>query len=186
HGLGLGQPSQVERHLALEAAEAAGGDLNAGQVNAGVLGIADFKQQRFVGQQRRAGGRGEIGADMADAGGTALIVHAHCSSSGRAAQRAAISASVVSSVAASTIRLATLGSPGSTRLTGTPARMPRCASRSTKAEAGFVVRIVISLKKVLFSTSTPVTAASASASLQALAWLRRAKRVKPASPSRPI
>src|SRR5690606_24384373 len=186
HRFGFGQPGKIERQLAREAAQTLMRNLDIRQVDTGMLGVADLEQQRLIGQQGRTGGGVEVRGDMTDAGRAALVVHAHASSSERAAQSATISASVVSSVAASTMRLATDGSPGSSRLTGTPARMPRTARRSTSSAPGFDVRIVISLKKVLLSTSTPSTTASASASLQALAWLRRARRVKPASPSRAI
>src|SRR5690606_36959506 len=151
HGLGLGEARQVQLAIAGKAAEAIFGQVGFEQVEAGIFGIADFEKQRFVGQESRAGSNG---AGRAHAGGAALIVHAHASSSISAATRAAISASVVSSVAARMMRFSTSGSPGSRRDAGTPARMPRRARRSTRPAAGWAVRMVISLKKVLFSTST--------------------------------
>ncbi|MNY63935.1 hypothetical protein D3C86_2009660 [compost metagenome] len=43
HRLGLGKAGQVERHRALEAAEAAGRDGHIRQVDARMLGIADLE-----------------------------------------------------------------------------------------------------------------------------------------------
>src|SRR5690606_36569102 len=145
HGLGLGEARQIELAFAAQAAETVFGDLDIGQIDAGMIAVANFKEQGFGGQERRRsrdhglfGGRG---------GGTALGVHAHAISPSSPATSAAISASVVSSVAARTRRFSTSGRPGSSRETGRPARMPFCARASTTGAAGTGRRTVISLKK---------------------------------------
>src|SRR5690606_12434109 len=149
HRLGLGEAGEVDPAPPLEAAQEAAVDLDLGQVDAGMLGVADLEQQRLVGQQRRAGCGG---GGTADAGRAALRVHAHrassCSAAPRQSASISISVSVVSSVAASTIRLAQAGLSDSSRLAGTPASTPACASMSTTGAAGTCRRMVISLKKL--------------------------------------
>src|SRR5262245_25861311 len=93
------------------------------------------------------------------------------------------SASVLTSVEATTMRSASSGLAGSRRETGTPPSTPFLASFSMTSTALPGTRMVNSLKKVSLSTVTPLTLASALASATALAWLMRASRRKPASPS---
>jgi hypothetical protein len=84
------------------------------------------------------------------------------------------------------IRSASSGRSGSRRETGTPPSTPLAANSSTIAAAVPGTRIVNSLKKVSFSNSTPGTLTNSSASATALAWLQRASRRSPASPSNDI
>src|SRR5690606_5399849 len=104
-----------------------------GQVDARMVVIADLEQKRLLGEQSGACGRG---TNSLRSGGAALRVHAHASSPLRAVASAAMSASVVNSVAARTRRFATSGLPGSSLDTGTPARMPFAARFSISAAAG--------------------------------------------------
>src|SRR5205823_604923 len=137
------------------------------QVDGAAAGLAHLEDQRLLDLQRLVAGE-----------------RAHHSTSFRPATSNAMPASVAVSVAASNRRLATDGSLGMSRDTGTPARMRLFASASTTGAAGLGRRTANSLKKLSFSTVTPGTAATRSASCAALAWLSSASRRKPASPSR--
>src|SRR5229473_1238224 len=64
-----------------------------------------------------------------------------------------------------------------------PPRTPRLANASTTGAAARGSRKVNSLKKLSFTRPTPGMAESRSAVATAAAWLRRASRVSPASPS---
>ena len=90
HRLGFGETGQIQLALAAQATQSIVGNLDVGQIDAGMVAIADFEQERFGGQKcgRSTGGGGSTGLGC---GRAALGVHAHASSPLSASTSAAIS-----------------------------------------------------------------------------------------------
>src|SRR6185312_3809734 len=177
HHLRLAESRQPDRPAPAQAAEAIGDRWRLGQVDAGAAGLVALEEQRLLDLEAaiaadRAGGR-----RLAAEGAERLAPLAHRSTSPRPWANAAMSSSVLVSVAATISSSAMSLRWGQKRLAGTPPSTPACASASTTGAAGRGRRSVSSLTSV-----TPGTAASRSASSTAWAWLSSARRVKPASP----
>src|SRR6185312_6868367 len=184
HHFRLAEARQADGAVAAQAAQLVVADFHIRQIDANGA-MAQFEDQRlFMVQTAIAGNRRHAGAArLACPGRTALIVHAHYRTSCSALASAAKSSSVLVSVAARISRFSTFLSRGRRREAGTPAITPLAASASTMGAAGLGSLMVNSLKKAGVTTSTPGTALSLSAKAAALAWLRRASRVSPSSPS---
>src|SRR6185503_13643524 len=185
HHLRLAEARQADLATAAQAVEAILHLRRLRQVDAAAPRLAHLEDQRLLDLQRLVAGegRGRRRSPRDDAAGAALAA-VHHSTSFRPATSASMPWSVDVSVAASSSRLATDASPGSSRDAGRPPRIFFAANASTTAAAGFGRRTVNSLKKLWFTSCTPGTPASLSASCEALAWLSSARRLKPASPSR--
>ena len=101
-GFGFGKVGQTDLAAALRAAETVGRALGLGEVDAPFAGAAAVEDEAFFLEQSAVAGIGDdaLGAAGRGVGGTALIVHAHASTSFRAAAKAARQSSVFTSVAA--------------------------------------------------------------------------------------
>ena len=134
HRLRLGEARQADLRRAGVGAQLRLESLRLIQINARHIEAADLEQQRLFHVERTVAGEGlgpECRARIARSGRASLSVHAHASTSLSAAAKAARSSSVLISVEATTRRFARSLLRGSSRDTGTPARMPRSASAST-------------------------------------------------------
>src|SRR6185312_15322369 len=186
HHLRLAEPRQPDPPTPAQAAEPVGNRRRLGQVDAAAARLVALEKQRLLDLEAAVAPDRPGDGCLAAEGAERLAPLAHRSTSPRLRAKAAMSASVLVSVAATISSSAISLRLGQKRLAGTPASTPRCASASTTGAAGRGRRKVSSLKKVSLSSVTPGSDASRSARIAAWAWLISAKRVKPASPKSAI
>lgn len=65
HGFWLGKAGQIKRSFAAQATKAVIADFNVRKIDAGMIAVADFKQQGFGRKQRRTGSGGSVIAGRA-------------------------------------------------------------------------------------------------------------------------
>src|SRR5579883_100525 len=183
HRLGLGKPGQVNGRFARQRAEAMLKGRGLINIDAARLGPANLEDEAFLDFEPAVAGKGAAPRSSGLLRLRRSFFHQHESAPSRALAKAVRSASVLTSVEAVMMRSS---SPllGKRRETGTPPSTPACAIFSTIRAPSPATLSVNSLKKALFTTSTPLIAESRSARLAALAWLARASRSRPAPPRR--
>src|SRR5690606_32252661 len=162
HDFRLGQARQADAALPLQHTEMRREAFRFIQIHTARTRIVDLEEKRLFKLQRAIAGKGGVARTamrcVADRGRTTLPVHTgHQSTSFSAASYAARSSSVLISVEATMRRFSTSGRSGQRRDAGTPPSTPFSTSASTTSAAGFGRRMVNSLKKVRFKTSTPGT-----------------------------